>query len=55
MPVLSIGGAKANGAALGEQVKLVATDASVIVLENTGHWMMEENPQATMDALIKFL
>ena len=55
MPVLSIGGGKANGAALADQVKLVANDATGIVLENTGHWLMEENPQGTMDALIKFL
>jgi pimeloyl-ACP methyl ester carboxylesterase len=55
MPVLSIGGEKANGVALGQQVKLVATDATVIVLENTGHWLMEENPKETTEALIKFL
>ncbi len=55
MPVLSIGGEKANGDALGQQVKLVATNVTVIVLKNTGHWMMEENPKETMDALLKFL
>ena len=55
MPVLSMGGAKANGTALGEQAKLVASDATILVLENTGHWMIEENPKETMDALTKFL
>ena len=55
MPVLSIGGEKANGVALGQQVKLVGTDVTVIVLKKTGHWMMEENPKETMDALVKFL
>lgn len=55
IPVLAIGGEKANGVALGEQVKLVATDATVVVLKNTGHWVMEENPNETMDALLKFL
>ena len=55
MPVLSIGGDKANGVALGQQVKLVATDATVIVLKNTGHWIMEERPKETSDALMKFL
>ena len=55
MPVLAIGGDKANGQALGEQAKLVATDATVVVLRNTGHWLMEENPGDTMDALVKFL
>jgi pimeloyl-ACP methyl ester carboxylesterase len=55
MPVLSIGGDKANGVALGQQVKLVATDATVIVLKDTGHWIMEERPKETADALEKFL
>ena len=55
MPVLSIGGDKANGEALGQQVKLVATDATVIVLKNCGHWMMEEHPKETTEALEKFL
>lgn len=55
MPVLAIGGEKANGVLLGQQMKLVSTDAAVIVLQNTGHWLMEENPKGTMDALAKFL
>jgi pimeloyl-ACP methyl ester carboxylesterase len=55
MPVLAIGGEKANGQALGEQAKLVASDATVVVLRNTGHWLMEENPGETTEALMKFL
>ncbi len=55
MPVLSIGGEKSLGVVLGEQMKLVATDVTVIVVKNAGHWIMEENPQETMDALVKFL
>ncbi len=55
MPLLTIGGEKANGAALSEQAKVVAAEASSVVLPNTGHWVMEESPQATMDALVKFL
>jgi pimeloyl-ACP methyl ester carboxylesterase len=55
MPVLSIGGEKANGIMLGNQMKLVSNDATVIVLKNTGHWLMEENPKETIDALVKFL
>ncbi len=55
MPVLSIGGDKANGEALRQQVKLVATNASSVVLPNTGHWIMEESPQETTDALMRFL
>ena len=55
MPVLSLGGEKSLGEALGEQMKLVATDVQIIVLKNTGHWVMEESPKETMEALGKFL
>src|SRR5262245_3271505 len=55
IPVLSIGGAKANGDALGKQAKLVAVIATTITLPNAGHWLMEEQPQQTMDALVSFL
>jgi uncharacterized RmlC-like cupin family protein len=55
MPVLSIGGEKANGAALAQQLPLVATNHRSVTLPNTGHWVMEESPQATMDALAAFL
>ena len=55
MPVLAIGGEKANGEVLGNQMKLVASDATMVVLKNTGHWVMEENPKETTDALMKFL
>jgi pimeloyl-ACP methyl ester carboxylesterase len=55
MPVLAIGGEKANGEALGKQVKLVATDVETLALPNTGHWVMEERPRETMDALTRIL
>jgi pimeloyl-ACP methyl ester carboxylesterase len=54
-PVLSIGGEKANGVALGAQVKLIATDVQVIVLKDTGHWILEERPEETIAALTAFL
>jgi pimeloyl-ACP methyl ester carboxylesterase len=55
MPVLAIGGEKANGSLLGQQMKIVATGATMVVLPNTGHWVMEERPKETTDALMKFL
>lgn len=55
MPVLSIAGEKASAAILGPQMKRVATDVKVIDLEGAGHWLMEERPKETMDALIAFL
>jgi pimeloyl-ACP methyl ester carboxylesterase len=55
MPVLSIGGEKANGKALEKQMKLVATNAASVTLPDTGHWVMEERPQETADTLVHFL
>jgi pimeloyl-ACP methyl ester carboxylesterase len=55
MPVLSIAGEKASAAILGPQMKLVATNVTEIDLKDTGHWLMEERPQQTMEALISFL
>jgi pimeloyl-ACP methyl ester carboxylesterase len=55
MPVLSIAGEKASAAILGPQIKLVATNVTVIELKDTGHWLMEERPKETMDALLGFL
>src|SRR6267378_2661998 len=55
MPALSIGGEKANGAALATQIKLVATNATSVILPNTGHWVMEENPSGATNAVTRFL
>jgi pimeloyl-ACP methyl ester carboxylesterase len=55
MPVLSIGGDKSLGDFLAQQMKLVASDLTTVVLKNTGHWILEENPKETTDALVKFL
>ena len=55
MPVLSIGGEKSLGNELAAQMKLVATDVTAVVLKDTGHWILEERPKETTDALVKFL
>ena len=55
MPVLTIGGEKSLGEALGQQAKLVATNPTVVVLKDTGHWVLEERPKETTEALQKFL
>jgi len=55
MPVLSIGGEKSLGNQLGAQMKLVADNVTVIVLQNAGHWILEEKPKETTDALLNFL
>jgi pimeloyl-ACP methyl ester carboxylesterase len=55
IPVLAIGGDHSLGVQLGTQARLVAPNPTVIVLTNTGHWLMEEQPAQTMSALTAFL
>ena len=55
MPVLSIAGEKASAAILTPQMKLAATTVTVVEMKDTGHWLMEERPEETMEALISFL
>src|SRR5579859_1886429 len=55
MPALSIAGEKASAAILGPQMRLVATTITAVDLKDTGHWLMEERPQETMEAVIAFL
>ena len=49
MPVLVIGGEKSLGEALAQQMKLVASDVTVVVPRDTGHWVMEERPSETTE------
>lgn len=55
MPVLSLGGDKSLGGPLAEQVKRVADNVTVVVIKDSGHWVLEEKPKETTDALLKFL
>jgi len=55
MPVLSIGGDKSLGNELSAQMKLVADNVDVVVLPNTGHWILEERPKETTEELVNFL
>src|SRR3974390_154956 len=55
MPVLSIGGDKSLGEALGAQMKLVAENVTVVIVKNSGHWILEEQPKQTTEALVSFL
>ena len=55
MPVLSIGGDKSLGEALGAQMKLVAENVTVVIVKDSGHWILEEQPKPTTEALVSFL
>ena len=55
MPVLVISGEKAGGDGLGRQLKLAASNVTPIVLKDTGHWVLDERPKETLEALQRFL
>src|SRR5208282_4298916 len=55
VPVLAIAGDKASASTLMPQMKLVASNVTEVVLKDTGHWVLEERPKESTDALTNFL
>jgi pimeloyl-ACP methyl ester carboxylesterase len=55
MPVLAIGGEKSFGATQATVMRNAAVDVTEVVIADSGHWLMEEQPQATIAALHTFL
>ena len=55
MPVLAIGGEKSFGPMMGTVMRAAATNVQTAVVPNSGHWVMEENPEATMKLIEDFL
>lgn len=55
MPVLAIGGAKSFGATQAAVMRNAATNVTEVVIPDAGHWLMEEAPAATIDAVEVFV
>jgi pimeloyl-ACP methyl ester carboxylesterase len=55
MPVLAIGADKSFGSAMADILRFVASDVTSAVIANSGHWLMEEQPTATIAAIRSFL
>jgi pimeloyl-ACP methyl ester carboxylesterase len=55
VPVLAIGAEKSFGPAMAEVMRFVASDVTVGIVPDSGHWIMEENPQATIKLVAEFL
>ena len=55
MPVLALGAEKSFGMGMADDVRFVATDVTGGIVPNSGHWIMEENPQATIKLVTEFL
>lgn len=55
MPVLAIGGSASFGTTMAEVARFAATNVEGAVIANSGHWLMEEQPEATVAAIVAFL
>lgn len=55
IPVLGIGGAGSFGPIIGDHLRHVATDVRAVQIDGAGHWVAEEQPEATTRALLGFL
>ena len=51
MPVLAIGGDHSYGPVLGTEIGFAATDVKSVSIADSGHWLMEEQPAATIAAI----
>jgi pimeloyl-ACP methyl ester carboxylesterase len=55
MPVLALGAEKSFGLGMAEDLRFVATNVTSGIVPGSGHWIMEENPQATIRLVTEFL
>ncbi|SED83396.1 Pimeloyl-ACP methyl ester carboxylesterase [Rhizobiales bacterium GAS188] len=55
MPVLAIGGEKSFGPTMAVVMRAAATDVTEAVIPKSGHWLMEEQPTATIASVRAFL
>jgi pimeloyl-ACP methyl ester carboxylesterase len=53
MPIFAFGGDHSFGMQMAEIMRLVASDVTGGVISNSGHWVMEEQPQQTTEAIVK--
>lgn len=54
MPVLAVAGDAGVGQVMIDQVKLVGVNVKGVLLQDTGHWVPQEQPQALLDLLVEF-
>jgi pimeloyl-ACP methyl ester carboxylesterase len=55
IPVLAVGGEKSFGATQAVVMRNAASDVTEVVIPGAGHWLMEEEPAATVKAIRQFL
>jgi len=54
-PILAVGGDKSFGTTMAEVMRATATDVQPLVIPGSGHWLMEEQREATIKAITTFL
>jgi pimeloyl-ACP methyl ester carboxylesterase len=55
MPVFAIGAEKFFGKGMADEMRFAASNVTGGIVPNSGHWIMEENPQATIKLVTDFL
>jgi pimeloyl-ACP methyl ester carboxylesterase len=55
MPVLAIGGEASFGTMMATVMRVAATQVDEAIVPDSGHWIMEENPAATINLVSGFL
>ena len=55
MPTLALGAQKSFGLGMAEDLRFVASDVTGGIVPDSGHWIMEENPQSTVRLVTEFL
>lgn len=55
MPVLAIGAEKSFGSAMADDLRFVASNVTGSIVPASGHWIMDENPQATIYLITGFI
>jgi pimeloyl-ACP methyl ester carboxylesterase len=54
-PVLALGAEKSFGTKQADDLRFVASNVTGGIIPGSGHWIMEENPSATVAAVVGFL
>lgn len=55
MPVLAVGAEKSAGSTQADVLRFVASNVTPAIVPDSGHWIMEENPTATVKLVSDFL
>ena len=55
MPIFALGAEKSFGTQQADIMRVVGTNVEGGIIANSGHWVMEEQPAATVKAIVEFL